>query len=392
MRIACVVHRYGAGIAGGSETHCRQVAEHLAVTHDVTVLTTCAVDHVTWNNVLPAGASVAGGVRVLRFPVSRRRSLRRFAEAGEIAQRRNASEAEQEQWFRENGPDAPELLEHLASHGREYDRVLFWAFRYAETYFGLPLVRHRAILVPTVEDDPIIALGVLEQFFSLPIGFVFLTPEERALVLRRAPVPPAPSIVIGVGLDPAAGAPARRLDELGVREPFILYLGRVDPNKGCETLLRHFIRFQESAARRVQLVLAGPANMPMPSHPAVLPLGFVDNATRDALLAQAAFLVVPSRYESLSIVLLEAWNHGLGALVNGRCAVLKGQARRANAALYYRDYDEFAHAAERLLAHPDLARQLGRQGLAYVEQEYRWPHVIENVNGLLERVGQSIRS
>lgn len=273
MRIACVVHRYGADIAGGSETHCRQVAEHLAAVHDVTVLTTCATDHVTWNNTLPAGASMAGRVRVRRFPVARARSLRRFAEAGEIAQRRNASEAEQEQWFRENGPDAPELLEHLASHGRDYDRVLFWAFRYAVTYFGLPLVRDRAVLVPTVENDPVIAFGVLERFFSLPAGLVFLTPEEQALVVQRAAAPLAPSVVIGVGLDPAPDAPAHQLDSLGLRDPFILYLGRVDPNKGCETLLRHFIRLQASGSRPVQLVLAGPANMPIPRHPQLVPLG-----------------------------------------------------------------------------------------------------------------------
>lgn len=389
MRIACVVHRFGADVAGGSETHCRHVAQHLAAVHDVTVLTTCAKDHVTWRNEYPPGESQDGGVRVRRFPVARQRSILRFADASEIAFSKDASDGDQEQWFRENGPDAPALLEHLAAHGHEFDRVLFWAFRYAETYFGLPLVSDRAVLVPTVEDDPVIRLDVLQRFFSLPAGFVFLTPEEQALVVRRASGPLAPSVVIGAGLDPApASAPARALDQVGVRSPFILYLGRVDPNKGCEALLRHFIRFHESVSSPVQLVLAGPANMPIPRHPHVLSLGFVDNATRDALLAQAAFLVVPSRYESLSIVLLEAWNHGLAALVNGQCDVLKGQALRADGALYYHDYDEFAHGVRHLLGHREMARQLGRQGLAYVEREYRWPHVIAKLNDLLTRVGQ----
>ena len=121
---------------------------------------------------------------------------------------------------------------------------------------------------------------MLERFFALPAGFVFLTPEEQALVVQRAAAPLAPSVVIGIGLDPPADAPLRRLDSLGIRDPFILYLGRVDPNKGCETLLRHFIRFQGATTRRVQLVLAGPANMPIPAHPDVLPLGFVGQ--RDA--------------------------------------------------------------------------------------------------------------
>jgi glycosyltransferase involved in cell wall biosynthesis len=385
MRIACVVHRYGADIAGGSETHCRQVAEHLAASHDVTVLTTCASDHVTWNNVYPAGESQSGGVRVIRFQVARPRSLGRFKEASEIAFSRGASEADQTQWFRENGPDAPALLEYLASHGQAFDRVLFWAFRYAETYFGLPLVRDRAVLVPTVEDDAVIRFGVLEDFFSLPKAFLFLTPEEQTLVARRIAGREPPSAVVGVGLDPvtAAPAPASLLDGVGVRDPFVLYLGRVDPNKGCETLLRHFVRLQDTHPSNIQLVLAGPVNMPIPSHPRVHVLGFVQDAVREALLARASLLVVPSRYESLSIVLLEAWNHGLPALVNGRCDVLRGQARRADGALHYRDYEGFAMGLTYLLEHPETGRQLGRQGLEYVNREYRWPHVIAKINALL---------
>ena len=79
MKIACVVHRYGAEIAGGSEAHCRHIAEHLAVRHDVTVLTSCAKDHVTWRNEYLPGETIVNGVRVRRFPVSRQRSLHRFA-------------------------------------------------------------------------------------------------------------------------------------------------------------------------------------------------------------------------------------------------------------------------------------------------------------------------
>lgn len=75
MKLACVIHRFGPDIAGGSEAHCRGVAEQLAVRHDVTVLTTCARDHITWRNEFPAGQSAVGAIRVRRFPVCRTRSL-----------------------------------------------------------------------------------------------------------------------------------------------------------------------------------------------------------------------------------------------------------------------------------------------------------------------------
>jgi glycosyltransferase involved in cell wall biosynthesis len=385
MKLACVIHRFGDDIAGGSEAHCRHVAEHLATAHDVTILTTCARDHISWSNEYPPGERSFGRLRILRFPVARQRSLHRFFEASELAFSGTASDVDQERWFRENGPDTPGLLDHLRTEGGSYDCVLFWAFRYAVVYFGLPLVSDRSILVPTAEDDPVIRMAVVERFFSLPAGYVFLTPEEQALVGIRMAAP-RPSCIIGSGLDPAPSRPRVDLESLAIRAPFVLYLGRIDPNKGCGDLVRHFVRFASRHPGATQLVMAGPANMPVPDHPDIRMLGFVDAATRDALLSQAAVLMMPSRFESLSLVLLEAWNHARPALVNGHCAVLKGQALRSDGALYYRNYDEFEHTLSLLLAQPDLAATLGAQGLAYVEREYRWPHVMAVLDALLSDV------
>jgi glycosyltransferase involved in cell wall biosynthesis len=322
-------------------------------------------------------------LRVLRFPVARERQLHRFMDLSDLVFADRASADEEEQWFRENGPDAPELIEHLRRHGADYDRVLFWSYRYYDTYFGLPLVADRAVLVPTAEEDPLIHVDALTRLFALPRGFLFLTPEEEALVGTRAPAS-TPSAVIGCGLDPAPAAVLSAIDSLRLHDPFVLYLGRIDPNKGCGALLRHFEKYVETG-RNVQLVMAGPASMPIPDHPLIRPLGFVPDDVRDALLTKAKALVMPSPFESLSMVLLEAWNRGLPALVNARCKVLRGQVERANGGLHYGNAVEFIAALDYLLVHPDEARQLGQQGLAYVEREYRWPTVMEKINALLQR-------
>jgi glycosyltransferase involved in cell wall biosynthesis len=388
MKLACVVHRFGADIAGGSEGHCRAIAERLALTHDVTVLTTTAKDHVTWSQAYQPGVSADGRLGVHRFPVAHPRSLHRFFETSEVAFGGSASEADEEQWFRENGPATPALLEYLERHGAEYDRILFWSFRYYQTFFGLPLVASRAVLVPTAEEDPVIRFDILDRFFALPSGYIFLTPEEHALVARRCRQPLASSCIVGTGLDPASPS-TRSLEAVGLTGPFVLYLGRIDPNKGCETLVRHFLRFHEQAREEsspfagVPLVMAGPVNMPLPDDPMVKYLGYVSDDVREALLSQAAALVVPSPYESLSLVLLEAWNHGTAAIVNARCSPLKGQALRSNGSLYYRDFDEFARGLRYLLSHPAEAQQIGRQGLAYVDREYRWPKVMATIESFL---------
>ncbi len=201
-----------------------------------------------------------------------------------------------------------------------------------------------------------------------------------------------PSVVAGIGLEPASSArPSRNsLNDLRIPPSYLLYLGRVDRNKGCDALLENF---QEYAATRkdVTLVLAGPAKMQVPDHPQIRALGYVSDEVRAALLAHASALVVPSWYESLSIVLLEAWNHAVPALVNGRCKVLAGQVTRANGGLYYMFPAEFDEAADYLLSRQAERETLGRQGLAYVEREYRWPTVLGRIERLLETVSNGVK-
>ena len=385
MKLALVVQRYGADIAGGSEAHCREIALRLTATHAVTVLTTCARDYVSWQNAYPAGETTDGSVRVLRFPVRQSRRMSTFADISDEVFDGGAAPERQTAWFRENGPDAPELLEHLRTRGAEYDLVLFWTFRYAPSFFGLPHVADRAILLPTAEDDAAIHLDAAGEFFRRPAGYLFLTPEEEALVSMRAGQALRPSAVIGIGLEPPPLHEDRSpLASLGVPEDYVLYLGRVDRNKGCHTLLDYFAEYAGRSA--VTLVLAGPAKLQIPAHPRIRALGYVSDEVREALLANARALIVPSPYESLSIVLLEAWNRAVPGLVNGRCQVLNGQVRRANGGLAYRSAGEFRESLDYLLHHPSERRALGQQGLAYLEREYRWPTVVARVEALLNEV------
>ena len=70
MRVAFVVQRYGAEVAGGAEALCRDTARALVrAGEDVTVFTTTARDYLSWEPFYPEGDWIDDGVRVRRFPV-----------------------------------------------------------------------------------------------------------------------------------------------------------------------------------------------------------------------------------------------------------------------------------------------------------------------------------
>ena len=89
-----------------------------------------------------------------------------------------------------------------------------------------------------------------------------------------------------------------------------------------------------------------------------------------------------SPYESLSIVLLEAWAVGKPVLVNGRCDVLVGQCRRSNGGVWYTNPEEFQVAIETI--NESVRNQLGRQGKLFVERNYIWTKIEEKYLKLLE--------
>ena len=168
-----------------------------------------------------------------------------------------------------------------------------------------------------------------------------------------------------------------------------MYVGRIDANKGCRELFDFFIRFMTRWRRDVDLVLIGTAVMPVPEHPRIRHLGYVDDADKFDVLAASELLVMPSPYESLSMVALEAWALGKPVLANARCDVLVGQCRRSNAGLYYANAAEFEAALERLLDGRALAATLGGRGRAFFECEYSWPVIERKYLDMFERLTAS---
>lgn len=395
LRLLIVVQRYGPEVRGGAEHAAREVAERLAQRgHEVEVLTTTARSYVDWSGDLAPGTEVVRGVTVHRLPVDPLRDADVFAR---LHHRLGAAVAPvdgglQEAWRRAQGPCVPDLPRWLDAEAGRFDVAVFFTYLYATSTDGLPVAaRHTATaLVPCAHDEPPLALDVFDRIAHLADTMLFLTPEEAGLVRRRFRLR-GPHHVVGLGTEldlRPAPAPA----DLGTGgDPYLLYVGRIDPSKGTSWLVDSFAAVQAARPSSLRLVLLGEAVVPPAEHPDVVLIGGADDATRDDAMRRAVALVHPSPYESFGMVVTEAWAAGTPVIAFGGNDVLRGHIERSGGGILVHDAAELGAAAQ--LLSEDAARRdaLGRAGRAHAERCFAWPTVIAAWERALQRTAAGRR-
>jgi len=388
VKLGVVVQRYAADLSGGAELHARYIAERLSKHAEVEVLTTCARDYVTWANELTAGEESVNGVRVRRFPVSHPRAPERFGRLSAKVFEHTHSIQDELRWLDAEGPASPALIEHLKASADAFDFLLFFSVRYYHAWHGVRAVPTKAVLVPTAERDPAMGLGIFGPVLRGARAIMFNSPEERAL-LQHVSRCKGPGVVVGVGSDiPERTQPWRFKKKFNVRRPFALYVGRIDENKGCPELFSHFERYATMYPAGVDLILIGSSVLDIPKHRRIRHLGFLSDEDKYDALAAADVLIMPSKFESLSMVALEAWALGKPVLANGQCDVLRGQCIRSGAGLYYDTFEEFAEALYQLEASGPLGAILGSQGRDFFRRNYAWPVIERKYLDMLRRLSR----
>ena len=389
MKLALVVQRYGQAINGGAELHARYVAEHLARHAAVEVLTTFATDYVTWRNEPGPEYERINDVPVRRFRVTRERDPLVFGRHSTHVFHNHHSLADELRWLDAEGPTSPALVRYVNSHAREYDFCLFFSYRYYQAYHGARAASDRAVLVPTAERDPAIGLSLFHPVFRGVRALMYNSPEERAMIQAVSGNHDVPGVVVGVGSEvPTSTRPDRFRQKFGVPGRFAVYVGRIDQNKGCKELFEFFERYVRDAYGSLTLLLIGQALLPIPQHPRIRHLGFVDDTDKFDAMAAADLLIIPSYFESLSMVALEAWALGRPVVANGKCDVLKGQCIRSNAGLYYETYLEFLTVMQFLEKRPNIGDALGANGRRFFRDNYEWTVIERKYIDLLERLAQ----
>jgi glycosyltransferase involved in cell wall biosynthesis len=386
VRLAFVVQRYGEEVAGGAEALCRATAHALAERGDeVVVYTTTARDYLLWEPHYREGAERDGPVLVRRFHAEPPNPLRSAALVRTLALG-DGGLADELAWARAQGPVAPGLLEALGGAGARHEAVALWTYLYATTQLAAALVPDRSVLVPLAHDEPMLRFAITRGVVRAVAALAFMTPEERCLVDDLHGVGARPEAIVGAGLDPAPpGDAARaRVAHPGLPGRFVLYVGRVDPAKGLDALIRSHEAYRR-AGGPLGLVLAGrPAGgLRLPRW--VVTTGFVDGATRADLLDAAEVVALPSPHESLSLVALEAWRAGRPTLATVRSEVLAGQSARSGGGLLYENGLGYARQLARLASDAELRRLLGARGARFAAAQ-TWGACARRWRALLARV------
>jgi glycosyltransferase involved in cell wall biosynthesis len=383
MKIAFVIQRYGKEVMGGSELHCRQIAERLVDKgYDCTVYTTTAKDYITWKNEYPPGKSILNGVVIKRYDAKQERDIESFNKYSDWVFFNKHSPEDEIEWLKQQGPYCPALVEALEKEEKDHDLFIFFTYLYYNTYWGLRRLKGKKVLVPTAHDEPALRLDLMQEVFATPQAFMFNTESEKKMLSRLFSFKNKYQDIVGVGVEiPEKSKSSRFLQKYQISSPFILYAGRIEKGKGCQELLNYFHKFSRRNVR-LSLIFIGKLLMELTKHPRIKYLGFLSPEEKNEATTSALATVHSSHYESLCMAALESLAARTPILVQERADPLKQHCLKGRSGLFYSNYQEFEEALNLLLKDTKLRRIMGENGLKYVRENYSWPVVIEKYSQL----------
>ena len=409
-RIAIIVQRYGKQINGGAEVHARMIAEKLSSKYDVTVLTSRALDYYTWKAELPRGKSTENGIKIIRFdhrgvPNEHDIHIINRMYRGRLWYQKlyrllgkpswflhffplsGIKEIKEQRWLEDQGPAVYKLLHYLRKNENTYAAFIFFTYLYYPTAVGMPLVAHKSLLIPTMHDEPEAYHPFYKKVMAAPKRLLFNTESEKRFSEKMFPIKDVSKDIVAVGIDPVNESrdPAV-LSKFNITGRYVIYVGRIDKVKGCEVLLEYFTNYTKKYGTDVSLVLAGKNMIASKSAVNIIYTGFVSDEEKLQLMKQAIALITPSKYESLSLVLLESFACRVPVIANRLCEVLEDHINASDGGWLFSDEEEFIECVHSAQARNDEREQKGLNGFNYVQKNYSWEKVLRQFDDAINFV------
>lgn len=325
-------------------------------------------------------------------------------------------------------PDfAHEAAVYSIRHGVRYDVVHAhywlsgWAAHLLKRYWDTPFVQMfhttahmKNAVVPAAQRETPERSRIERQLVDLADSIVAANPDERADIIWRQHAPADKTCTIPPGVDTALFKPLDRAesrDALGLdaSRQIVLFVGRIDPIKGIDVLLRAAKIVAEDGTRAPLFLFVGgdlnPAGAPDGALAEIATqaneLGiahlctFAGSRPQNQLplyYSAADVVVVPSRYESFGLAAVEAMACGtpvVASRVGGLTFTVDDE--ETGLLVPYGDPNALAEELCRVLDDPAIGRRMG--ALAHIAaQRFAWESVAHSVFGLYERLASGRRA
>lgn len=412
--IAIVVQRYGLEVNGGAEYHARILAEkmNLNKAYNITILTTKSLDYHDWKNYYVKDSEVIQSIKVKRFNV-KTKNHKRFRFYRRIILHKKLYHKflkaiglfnilyKRFNWFSvttqngndfilEQGPYCPDLVKYIKESKKEYDVFIFFTYLYYPTVFGMKEVSEKSIFIPTAHDEPMLYTKPFEDLFSVPKFIMYNTQSEKDLVENYFQNTCKNTDIAGVGIDKYTEND-KISDTFKYNTDYFIYIGRIDTNKGCNELIDFFEQYSKQN-KNIKLILVGRQNIKYSkeNNGNIVFTGFVSDAEKYYLLQNAKALIIPSKYESLSLVTLESMLQEKIVIANAHCEVLKKHIDNSQTGYLFKDYPTFAESLNNVLALSSEEYKIqGAKAREYVEKNYSWNNVLEKFDKAITFITKS---
>ncbi len=371
MRLVFVTPRFGAGDATAPELLAAELAGRSPGGWRTTVVTTTAAG--ASDNAFRTGDIQDEGVRVVRFPAEARPGSEPQGRAGAVSL------------------TSPELLAHLRDRTGEYDLIVLFGAS-AVCLEAAKVDPGRTVLLPFADTETDTAAD--SEIYRHPAAFVFGSEAEEILVLKRYQVHRRMrETVAGTLLLPRGADPAVFRRQTGLTGPYLASGGPLEPGRGIEELLRFFSTFKDRHPQSaLELVLIGPAAMPIPKHPAIRVVDPASTRVRLDAVGGAMLAVIPERLAAFSTTAAEPFSLGIPILVNASATELAEDCRASGGGLYYQNYDEFELILELGLRDSSLFPRMGTAGREFLESRYDWDLVMARYDRAFRSFARPSRS
>ncbi|OGK09706.1 hypothetical protein A2767_07635 [Candidatus Roizmanbacteria bacterium RIFCSPHIGHO2_01_FULL_35_10] len=369
IKIALINPRYHPNIFDGGEMHVRKLVSHFTKFADVTVLTTKAIDKESWKDEVDE-VSKKDCINIIRFSSETDRNARKFNDlTHSLYADQNPKIKDLTEWIKQVGPYTPSFYEYLQQNFNNYDLFFFVGYNNAFTYFGLPLVKQKAVLIPLTHKEAMLRFNIFDRIFSSPRIIIPSSEGEKKIIQERFNSLP-PLFIVGIDVN----KPTKILKNTDnkIKKPYCIYIGRISRFKGTWELIEKFMEFKSHNKSKLNLVLIGENNdfIKIPKRKDIIHIPKVSEIQKFSLLADSEFIINSSYYESVSLILLEAWQVKKPVLVNGKCDVLKSQVIQSDGGLFYENYKEFEAMILWLNSHSRERSLLGKNGFKWAKKNY----------------------